>query len=145
MGVVGTTFTAASNNETLGGGGCGLGFRCFAIDWRVDQMAFPFRQPRIAHDAKFSSSEKEVSERLTSRINSVLRRRLSDRIEAVLRMAHLAGDLETAAELLGVLTNVRERGRQKLRGERRVSDDPVAKAQDELATSRTILNRPQSL
>jgi hypothetical protein len=108
-------------------------------------MAFPFRQPRIARDAKFSSSEKEVSERLTSRINSVLRRRLSDRIEAVLRMAHLAGDLETAAELLGVLTNLRERGRLKLRGERRVSDDPVAKARDELATSRTILNRPQSL
>jgi hypothetical protein len=99
-------------------------------------MAFPFRQPRIARDAKFSSSEKEVSERLANRVNSVLRRRLSDRIEAVLRMAHLAGDLETAAELLGVLTNLRERGRQKLRGERRVSDDPVAKARDELATSR---------
>ncbi len=108
-------------------------------------MAFPFRKPRIAHDAKLPSSEKEVSESLTRRINSVLRRRLSDRIEAVLRMAHLAGDLETAAELLGVLTNLQERGRQKLRVERRVSDDPAAKARDELATSRTILNRQQSL
>ena len=63
-------------------------------------MAFPFRQPRIARDAKFSSSEREVSERLASRINSVLRRRLSDRIEAVFRAARLAGDQETAAELL---------------------------------------------
>src|SRR5262245_8643537 len=108
-------------------------------------MAFPFRQPRIARDATFSSSEREMSERLTSRINSVLRRRLSDRIEAVFRTARLAGDLETAAELLAVLANVRERERQTLRGERRVSDDPVTKAQDELATSRTIVTRPQSL
>jgi len=103
-------------------------------------MAFPFRQPRIARDVKFSSSEREVSERLTSRINSVLPRRLSDRIETVFKAARLAGDQETAAELLGVLTNVRERERQKLGAERRVSDDPVAKAQDELAT-----NRPQYL
>jgi len=61
-------------------------------------MAFPFKQPRIARDAKFSSSEREVSERLASRINSVLRRRLSDRIEVVLRAARLAGDQETADE-----------------------------------------------
>ncbi len=108
-------------------------------------MAFPFRQPRIARDAKFSSSEREMLEKLTSRINSVLRRRLSDRIEAVFQAARLAGDLETAAELLAVLVNVRERGRQTLRGERRVSEDPVTKARDELASSRTIVNRPQSL
>ncbi len=108
-------------------------------------MAFPFRQPRITRDAKFSSSEREMLEKLTSRINSVLRRRLSDRIEAVFQAARLAGDLETAAELLAVLVNVRERGRQTLRGERRVSEDPVTKARDELASSRTIVNRPQSL
>ena len=99
-------------------------------------MAFPFRQPRIARDAKFSSSEREVSERLASRINSVLRRRLSDRIEAVFRAARLAGDQETAAELFRVLVNLRERGCQKLGSERRVSDDPAAKARDELATTR---------
>src|SRR5690242_11200942 len=105
-------------------------------------MAFPFRQPRIARDAKFSSSEREMSDRLTSRINGVLRRRLSDRIEAVLRTARLTGDQDTAAELLRVLANVRERERQKLGGERRVSDDPVAKTPDELAT---IASRPQTL
>ena len=103
-------------------------------------MAFPFRQPRIARDAKFSSSEREVSERLTSRINSVLRRRLSDRIETVFKAARLTGDQETAAELLRVLANVRERERRKLGAERRASDDPEAKARDELAT-----NRPQYL
>jgi hypothetical protein len=69
------------------------------------------------------------------------RRRLSDRVEAVFQAACMTGDLDTAADLLTVLGNMRERGRRAFGDERRISDDPVAKAQKELVTRRLV--KPQ--
>lgn len=67
--------------------------------------------------------------------NSRLTRvRLSDRIGAVFQAACMTGELDTAADLLVVLRNVRERGHRAFGVEKRISDDPVAKAQEELAT-----------
>ena len=73
-----------------------------------------------------------------SRINSVLRRRLSDRVEALCRTTCVLGDLETAVDLLAVLTKVQERGRRKFGGERRISDDPVSRMRSAIAASRRL-------
>lgn len=105
-------------------------------------MAFPFRQPRVACEAWFSAGDPNRQfqvydpEAVTKRINSMLRRRLSDRVETLFQATRTAGDLETAADLLEVLVNVQERGRRNFGGERRISDDTVAKAREELATMR---------
>jgi hypothetical protein len=112
-------------------------------------MAFPFRQPRVARDARFSALDPSRGiplydpDGVMNRINGMLRRRLSDRVEALFQATRVVGDLETAEDLLTVLANVQERDRRKFGGERR-SDDPVANARGELAASRTA-KRPQSL
>ena len=105
-------------------------------------MAFHFRNPRVARDARFSARDPsrelpvDDPDSILERINKTLRRRLSDRIEAVFQAACVTGELETAAELITVLGNVRERGRRAFGDERRISDDPVAKAQAALAARR---------
>src|SRR5689334_2980237 len=103
-------------------------------------MAFPFRQPRLARNASFAASNltketQALDESIMARINSVLRRRLADRVEALYQASYASGDLETADEVLVVLANMRERERRKFGGERRVSSDPVAKAREELGSS----------
>jgi hypothetical protein len=109
-------------------------------------MAFPFRQPRLARNASFAASTlaKEtqlLDHSILARINSVLRRRLADRVEALFQTSCASGDLETADEVLVVLANMQERERRKFGGERRVSSDPVAKAREELGSSRATYRR----
>ena len=110
-------------------------------------MGSPFRSPRLAGDARFSAREPNQElpvydpDKVLERLNKTLRRRLSDRIEAVFQATCMTGELDTAADLLTVLGNVRERGRRAFGDERRISDDPVAKAQEELVTRRLV--KPQ--
>jgi hypothetical protein len=105
-------------------------------------MVFAFRNPRLARDAKFSAydASREVPiydpDGVLERLNKTLRRRLADRMEAVFHASCVTGELETAAELITVLGNVQERGRRAFGDERRISDDPVAKAQAALAARR---------
>ena len=107
-------------------------------------MGFPYRSPRLARDARFSARDRNTEQaisdpnRVLERISKMLRRRLSDRIEPVFQAACMTGELDTAADLLTVLGNVRERGRRAFGDERRISDDPVAKAQEELVTRRLV-------
>ncbi len=69
-------------------------------------MVFHFRHPRVARDARFSTlnGNREVPiydpDGVLARINKTLRRRLSDRIEAVFQAACVTGELETAADLI---------------------------------------------
>ena len=107
-------------------------------------MGFPYRSPRLARDAGFSARDPNQElpvydpDKVLERLNKTLRRRLSDRIEAVFQATCMTGELDTAADLLTVLGNVRERGRRAFGDERRISDDPVAKAQEELLTRRLV-------
>ena len=107
-------------------------------------MGSPLRSPRLARDARFSARDPNTEQaifdpdRVLERISKTLRRRLSDRIEAVFQAACMTGELDTAADLLTVLGNVRERGRRAFGDERRISDDPVTKAQEELLTRRLV-------
>ncbi len=67
------------------------------------------------------------------RINRALRRRLSDRVADVFSEACMSGDLETAEELLTVIEAMHER-RQQLVGERRIGNEDVVRAREELAS-----------
>ena len=67
------------------------------------------------------------------RINRALRRRLSDRVVDVFHEACMSGDLTTAEELLEVLEAMQDR-RQALLGDRRISDEDVVRAREELAS-----------
>lgn len=69
------------------------------------------------------------------RINRTLRRRLSDRVVDVFQEACMTGDLETAEELLQVLEAMQAR-RQAIVGERRLSNEEVVRAREELASRR---------
>jgi hypothetical protein len=66
------------------------------------------------------------------RINRVLRRRLSDRVEDVFQEACMSGDLDTAEELLRVLEAMHAR-RQALVGDRRISSADLVRAREDLA------------
>ena len=65
------------------------------------------------------------------RLNRVLRRRLSDRVMDVFQEACISGDLDTAEELLVVIEAMSSR-RQSSAGERRISDEDVVQASEEL-------------
>jgi hypothetical protein len=73
-----------------------------------------------------------------SRVLSSYRRRIDDAVEDVFRQACAAGDLETAEELIGILTNLHERRKAKFSGERRVSDNHIVRAKEDLLR-RTLL------
>lgn len=109
-------------------------------------MAFPFRQPRIRQNPRVHAADetREVAvfdpDEITNRINSVLRRRLADRVEAMLQATCVAGDLETASDLLEVLAKMQERERRKFGGERRVGEDSVVRMRKKIATSRKVNN-----
>jgi hypothetical protein len=103
--------------------------------------AFSFLRPGVKNDAKLSASDQDqdtplYEQMIITRINSTVRRRFADRVEALLRASCLGGDLETAGDLLTVLERLQERGRCNVGRERRVSDDPVARARDELVRAR---------
>lgn len=68
-----------------------------------------------------------------TRINRVLRRRLSDRVADVFDEACIGGDLDTAEELLEVLEAMHRR-RQAAVGERRLSTDELVRAREQLAS-----------
>jgi hypothetical protein len=112
-------------------------------------MAFRFRNPRVARDARFSPPDPNRGveiydpEGVLRRLNSTLRRRLADRVEALFQATCMAGDFETAHDLIIVLANVLERGRRAFGFERRIRDDPVAKAREDLAI-RGVETGPQS-
>ena len=67
------------------------------------------------------------------RLNGALRRRLSDRVMAVFHEACLNGDIDTAEELLAVLEAMHRR-RQVAAGDRRISDEDLVRAREDLAT-----------
>lgn len=104
-------------------------------------MAFNFLRNSIKPGAKFSERDPNqetpvFDEMVMARINNNVRRRFTDRVEGLLRASTAAGDLQTASDLLTVLANVQERGRRRFGRERRVSDDPVARARAELVKDR---------
>lgn len=70
-----------------------------------------------------------------NRLNEVLRRRLSDRVTDVFDRACLSGDFDTAGELLEVLEAMHIR-RQAAVGERRIGDEGVVRAREQLAARR---------
>ncbi|MEJ0019655.1 MAG: hypothetical protein WDN25_24495 [Acetobacteraceae bacterium] len=76
-----------------------------------------------------------ISTVVRERINRVLRRRLSDRVTDVFHEACMSGDLDTAAELLGVLEAMQVR-RQAAVVDRRLGTGDLERARDELATRR---------
>lgn len=78
------------------------------------------------------SQPRAPAERL-DRIHQAWRRRLDDAVEDVFRQACLAGDLDTAEGLLGVLGRMHTRRATRYGSERRISDDALRRAQEELA------------
>lgn len=81
------------------------------------------------------SQPRVPAERL-DRVHLSLRRRLDDAVEQVFRQALLNGDLDTAGELLDVLSAMHDRRQQKFGSERRINDDLLRKARDDLARRR---------
>ena len=80
---------------------------------RLDRDGVSLRSSRLARDARFPARDPNQElpvydpDKVLERLNKTLRRRLSDRIEAVFEAACITGGLETAADLLVVLGNVR--------------------------------------
>jgi hypothetical protein len=66
------------------------------------------------------------------RVHQGFRRRLDDAVEGVFQQACLGGDLETARELLGVMTAMHGRRQRDFGGERRIADDALRRAGQEL-------------
>jgi hypothetical protein len=83
-----------------------------------------------------------ITTMVRTRINRVLRRRLSDRVAEVFEEACVGGDLETAEELLEVLEAMHRR-RQAAVGERRISTDELARAREQVAARKA--EREQTL
>lgn len=73
---------------------------------------------------------------LADRRDRKRRNRLSDHVEDLFDAACREGDTETAAELLTVLENMQQRRHEMFKRDRRISDDQLAQAQEELARSR---------
>lgn len=67
------------------------------------------------------------------RIHQTWRRRLDDAVEDVFRQACLAGDLDTAEQLLDVLGSMHTRRAERYGRDRRISDDGLQRAREELA------------
>jgi hypothetical protein len=89
-----------------------------------------------------SLSEPSVPHTRLERVSQALRRRLDDAVEDVFNRACLNGDLDTAAELLGVLKNLHARRQARVGQERRISDQIILRATQELARRRLSSRRP---
>jgi hypothetical protein len=61
----------------------------------------------------------------------MLKNRLSDRVEDVFQQAMIAGDLDTAEDLLSIMENMHER-RRAAAGEHRINDEALERARLEL-------------
>lgn len=102
-------------------------------------MAFFYRNPSIARDAKLEPPDLDRPLSMydprgqLDRLNRTYRRRLSDRVEAVFRDACLSGDQDTAEALLAVLEHMAARRRERFGQDRRISDEGIVKAREELA------------
>jgi len=100
-------------------------------------MAFSLRY-LIARGVKFATPDPHRKipvydpAGVRDRLNRTFRRRLSDRVEDLFQEACLAGDTDTAGELLTVLVNLQERRSRALGSERRINAETVAKAREEL-------------
>ena len=90
----------------------------------------------VGHTARLQSPP--LPAHRLSRVLSSYRRRIDDAVEDVFRQACAAGDLETAEELIGILTNLHERRKAKFSGERRMNDDHIIRAKEDLLR-RTLL------
>jgi len=102
-------------------------------------MAVWYRNPLVARGAKLTPPDPprrvlvDDPEGVMKRLNKMFRRRLSDRVGDLFQAACLAGDLDTAEELLTVLMNMHERRQRIFGGERRISDEALVKMREELA------------
>jgi hypothetical protein len=69
---------------------------------------------------------------LRDRVNRMLKNRLSDRVDDVFQQAMIAGDLDTAEDLLSIMENMHER-RRSAAGEARINDEALVRARLELS------------
>ena len=81
-------------------------------------------------------SQVSMSEVVRDRMNRTLRRRLSDRVMDVFNESCIAGDLDTAEELLAVMEGMHRR-REAAMGDRRLSTQDLDAARDDLAARRS--------
>ncbi|HLJ05411.1 MAG TPA: hypothetical protein VKT26_04030 [Acetobacteraceae bacterium] len=81
-------------------------------------------------------SQVSMSEVVRDRMNRTLRRRLSDRVMDVFNESCIAGDLDTAEELLAVMLAMHRR-REAAMGDRRLSTQDLDAARDDLAARRS--------
>ena len=82
---------------------------------------------------------------LADRRDRKRRNRLSDHVEDLFDAACREGDAETAAELLTVLENMQRRRHEMFKRDRRISDDQLAQAHEELARSCATASRGKPL
>jgi hypothetical protein len=100
-------------------------------------MAFPNSKSMIAQGTALSAPDPSAKlevydpQGLLARLNRTFRRRLSDQVQDVFREACMSGDVDTAGELMTVLEKMHDR-HKSLAKERRLSDEAIAKAREEL-------------
>ena len=85
-----------------------------------------------------------MSSVVRDRMNRALRRRLSDRVMDVFQEACVAGDLATAEELLTVMDAMQQR-RQAAFGDRRLSQEDLDNAREELALRKSDRSASKTL
>jgi hypothetical protein len=109
-------------------------------------MPFLRRFPLVGPDANLAAPDSGRPiplydpEGVLGQLNRTFRRRLSDRVEDLFQQACVAGDLDTAEELLTILENMQKR-REALGQERRAGDHIFAAAREELARRRDEAER----
>lgn len=82
-------------------------------------------------------ARRDIAPLVHRRVYRTLRRRLSDRVADVFQEACLAGDLETAEQLLAVMQNIQDR-RTAAGHDRRSGDEELERAREELATRKAV-------
>ncbi len=89
-------------------------------------------------------SQVSMSEVVRDRMNRALRRRLSDRVMDVFHESCIAGDLDTAEELLAVMEGMHRR-REAALGDRRLSTQDLDAARGDLAARKSHRSTPAEL
>jgi hypothetical protein len=93
---------------------------------------------------KLPPPQVSMSSIVRDRMNRTLRRRLSDRVMDVFNESCIAGDLDTAEELLAVMQGMHRR-REAAMGDRRLSTQDLDAARDDLAIRRSDRSAPVEL
>jgi hypothetical protein len=93
---------------------------------------------------KLPPPQVSMSEVVRDRMNRALRRRLSDRVMDVFNESCIAGDLDTAEELLAVMEGMHRR-REAAMGDRRLSTQDLDAAREDLANRRSDRSMPAEL